>query len=110
VYAVLSRISGSHSRPDDSGYRGSTPKVPKLQLTDIQLRFIPCAVSGALCNVFVGVLAPYVKGQVLFALGCVGTIIANILFALRPIGASYWKFEFWSMTLIVFGADFSRSF
>ncbi|CAK9787423.1 uncharacterized protein COLE_04489 [Cutaneotrichosporon oleaginosum] len=70
------------------------------------LRFIPCCVSGLLCNVLVAKVIHLVPGQTLICIGIAATGLANVFFAIAPRDAIYWGLPFNAMWMVVLGADF----
>lgn len=70
------------------------------------LRFIPCCVSGLLCNVLVAKVIHLVPGQLLICIGIAATGLANVFFAISPRDAIYWGLPFNAMWMVVLGADF----
>ncbi|GAA96154.1 uncharacterized protein L969DRAFT_91610 [Mixia osmundae IAM 14324] len=69
------------------------------------VRFLPMSITGVLINFTVAIVVAYVPAQYLIMLGCLGTAIAPMLFALQKIGDPYWQWQFPAMILTVFGAD-----
>ncbi|GAA6001617.1 uncharacterized protein JCM10292_004960 [Rhodotorula paludigena] len=70
------------------------------------VRFLPSSVTGFILNVIVAILASRVPAQILIALGCLGTGLAPLLFAVQDYSDTYWRYQFPAMILSVFGADF----
>jgi hypothetical protein len=70
------------------------------------LRFIPCCVSGLLCNVLVAKVIHLVPGQTLICIGIAATGLANVFFAIAPRDTVYWGLPFNAMWMVVLGADF----
>ncbi|GAA5915309.1 hypothetical protein JCM6882_005185 [Rhodosporidiobolus microsporus] len=70
------------------------------------VRFLPSSVTGLVLNAIVAVLASRVSAQALIILGCVGTGLAPLLFAVQRYDDPYWQWQFPAMILSVFGADF----
>ncbi|KAI0078556.1 MFS general substrate transporter [Panus rudis PR-1116 ss-1] len=77
-------------------------------LSSIQtmLRFLPMSVSGVICNLIVALVVGYVDFMILIALGMSLTAVANLLFAVIDVNASYWAYGFPAAVICVFGADF----
>ncbi|BEJ15318.1 hypothetical protein CspHIS471_0410850 [Cutaneotrichosporon sp. HIS471] len=81
----------------------------QVQMTGIigaMLRFIPCCVSGLLCNVVVAKIIHLVPGQTLICIGIAATGLANVFFAIAPRDTVYWGLPFNAMWMVVLGADF----
>lgn len=92
------------------------------------VRFLPSSITGLVLNVrrppfpspallltfsplkkaIVAIAASRVSAQLLIILGCVGTGLAPLLFALQSYSDPYWQWQFPAMILSVFGADFVR--
>lgn len=53
--------------------------------------------SGALCNILVGFIAPKVPTQWILTVGVFVTGLSLLLFAVMPVGASYWGYTFFAM-------------
>ncbi|GAA5844886.1 hypothetical protein JCM11251_004662 [Rhodosporidiobolus azoricus] len=70
------------------------------------VRFLPSSITGLVLNAIVAVLASRVSAQFLIILGCVGTGLAPLLFAVQNYSDPYWQWQFPAMILSVFGADF----
>ncbi|EJU05737.1 hypothetical protein DACRYDRAFT_20129 [Dacryopinax primogenitus] len=79
-----------------------------LGLPPIQtmLRFLPMAVAGFSVNVVFALVSGHVPANYLIIIGCIGTGLANLLFAVINTGSPYWAFGFPAAILSVFGADF----
>ena len=56
--------------------------------------------SGTICNITVGFIAPYVPAQYILSFGSFATALSLILFAIMPVGASYWGYTFFAMVSI----------
>lgn len=54
------------------------------------LRFIPCSVSGLLCNILVAKVIHLVPGQLLICIGIAATGLSNVFFAIAGRDAIYW--------------------
>ncbi|GAA5860818.1 hypothetical protein JCM8547_003859 [Rhodosporidiobolus lusitaniae] len=70
------------------------------------VRFLPSSVTGLFLNVIVALVASRVSAQLLVILGCVGTGLAPLLFAVQSYDDPFWQWQFPAMILSVFGADF----
>ncbi|GAA6018283.1 hypothetical protein JCM10207_000790 [Rhodosporidiobolus poonsookiae] len=70
------------------------------------VRFLPSSITGLVLNVIVAVLASRVSAQVLVVIGCLGTGLAPLLFALQKYSDPFWQWQFPAMILSVLGADF----
>ncbi|RSH91274.1 hypothetical protein EHS25_009573 [Saitozyma podzolica] len=81
-------------------------QVQQVGAIGAMLRFIPCPVSGILCNVLVAQLVSRVPTQLLVCTGVTATGIANVLMALSPADVVYWRLPFNAMWMTVMGADF----
>ncbi|KZT59809.1 MFS general substrate transporter [Calocera cornea HHB12733] len=79
-----------------------------LGLPPIQtmLRFLPMSVTGFLVNVVFALVSGVIPAQFLIMIGCIGTGLANLLFAVIQTTAPYWAFGFPAAIVSVFGADF----
>ncbi|KZT51676.1 MFS general substrate transporter [Calocera cornea HHB12733] len=69
------------------------------------VRFIPMQIVGISINVVFALIAAHVSGHLLIVLGCIGTAIACLLFAIIDTNAIYWAYGFPAAVLDVFGAD-----
>ncbi|GAA5931139.1 hypothetical protein JCM1841_002113 [Sporobolomyces salmonicolor] len=78
----------------------------KLKPVLATVRFLPSSVTGLVLNIIVALLASRVPAQALILLGCLGTGLAPLLFALQNYSDPYWQWQFPAMILSVFGADF----
>ncbi|EJU05211.1 hypothetical protein DACRYDRAFT_86362 [Dacryopinax primogenitus] len=72
---------------------------------DTTIRFIPMQIVGISINVLFALVAAHVSGYVLIVVGCCGTAIACLLFAIIDPNDSYWAYGFPAAVLDVFGAD-----
>ncbi|EIW69628.1 hypothetical protein TREMEDRAFT_30643 [Tremella mesenterica DSM 1558] len=81
-------------------------QVQDLSPIGAMLRFLPCPISGVLCNIIVAGLIASVRTQWIVCVGTLSTGIASILFALAPPGGIYWAYPFNGMWSCVLGADF----
>ncbi|BGP19708.1 hypothetical protein JCM10213_005423 [Rhodosporidiobolus nylandii] len=70
------------------------------------VRFLPSSVTGLVLNAIVAIVASRVSAQLLVILGCLGTGLAPLLFAVQNYTDPYWQWQFPAMILSVFGADF----
>ncbi|KZO95200.1 efflux transporter [Calocera viscosa TUFC12733] len=79
-----------------------------LGLPPIQtmLRFLPMSVTGFLVNVVFALVSGLMPAQFLIMIGCIGTGLANLLFAVINTSSPYWAFGFPAAVVSVFGADF----
>ncbi|KZO95196.1 MFS general substrate transporter [Calocera viscosa TUFC12733] len=79
-----------------------------LGLSPIQtmLRFLPMSVAGFSVNVVFALVSGHVPAQFLIMFGCIGTGVANLLFAIIEPSGPYWAFGFPAAIVSVFGADF----
>ncbi|KAF9556947.1 MFS general substrate transporter [Agrocybe pediades] len=80
-------------------YKGYTP-------LDSVVKLLPMFVTGLLCNVFVGFMAPYVPIIYLFVIGTGSTTLSCLLFAIINPKITYWGYAFNSIYLSCVGADF----
>ncbi|EJU02191.1 MFS general substrate transporter, partial [Dacryopinax primogenitus] len=82
-----------------------------LGLTPIQtmLRLLPMSAAGLTVNVVFTLIAAHVPGQIIIMLGCIGTGLANLLFAVIKTNVVFWGFGFPAAILSVWGADFIMS-
>jgi len=69
------------------------------------VRFIPMQVVGISINVVFALIAAHVSGHWLIVIGCCGTAIACLLFAIIDTDAIYWAYGFPAAVLDVLGAD-----
>ncbi|KAL1410774.1 hypothetical protein Q8F55_001716 [Vanrija albida] len=70
------------------------------------LRFLPCTVSGIICNIIVAKIIHIFNNQLLICIGIGATGIANVLMAVCKPESIYWAEAFNAMWLGVLGADF----
>jgi len=70
------------------------------------VRLLPMTVTGALLNVFVGLVVGWLDVLWLLIIGTMATGGACLLFALIDPSATYWAFGFPASILAVWGADF----
>ncbi|KAJ7620277.1 MFS general substrate transporter [Roridomyces roridus] len=70
------------------------------------LRFLPMAIAGLACNVFVMLVVSRMPLVVLISTGTLLTGLAGLLFAIIRPSASYWAYGFPSTIVSVCGADF----
>ncbi|KAK7691166.1 hypothetical protein QCA50_006269 [Cerrena zonata] len=70
------------------------------------IRLMPMFVTGLVCNVLVAIFIGRVPLVVLMVIGTLFTGVANLLFAVIDIRATYWAFGFPAAIVSVFGADF----
>ena len=87
----------------------STLFFQQVQLLDpVQafIRFLPCAVSGTLCNVLVAKIISRMPTQWIVCIGLCSTGIASVLYGTAPADVSYWAQPFNAMWSLVLGADF----
>ncbi|KZO95313.1 MFS general substrate transporter [Calocera viscosa TUFC12733] len=82
-----------------------------LGLTPIEtmLRLLPMSAAGLAVNVVFMFIAAHVTGQVIIIVGCIGTGLANLLFAVIKTDAIFWAFGFPAAVLSVWGCDFIMS-
>lgn len=59
--------------------------------------------SGVACNIFVGLVLGRIPSHYLLSAGLVAAALANLLFASRKQGATYWTYEFFG-NLFSYGA------
>ncbi|KAI0077783.1 MFS general substrate transporter [Panus rudis PR-1116 ss-1] len=79
-----------------------------LQLSPIEtmLRLLPMAITGVICNVLVALFVGRVSFVIIIVIGTLFTGVADLLFAVINVKATYWAFGFPAAILSVFGADF----
>ncbi|BGP27349.1 hypothetical protein JCM10295v2_006317 [Rhodotorula toruloides] len=70
------------------------------------VRFLPSSITGLVLNLIVALLASRVPAHILITIGCLGTGLAPLLFAVQNYDDTYWRWQFPAMILSVFGADF----
>ncbi|BGO95203.1 hypothetical protein NBRC10512_000986 [Rhodotorula toruloides] len=70
------------------------------------VRFLPSSITGLILNLIVALLASRVPAHILITIGCLGTGLAPLLFAVQNYDDTYWQWQFPAMILSVFGADF----
>lgn len=70
------------------------------------LRFLPCTVSGIICNIIVAKIIHIFNNQLLICIGVGATGLANVLLAICKPESIYWAEAFNAMWLGVLGADF----
>ncbi|BGP35053.1 hypothetical protein JCM10296v2_006883 [Rhodotorula toruloides] len=70
------------------------------------IRFLPSSITGLILNLIVALLASRVPAHILITIGCLGTGLAPLLFAVQNYDDAYWQWQFPAMILSVFGADF----
>ncbi|BGP03153.1 hypothetical protein NBRC10513v2_006882 [Rhodotorula toruloides] len=70
------------------------------------VRFLPSSITGLILNLIVALLASRVPAHILITIGCLGTGLAPLLFAVQNYEDTYWRWQFPAMILSVFGADF----
>lgn len=82
-----------------------------LELTPIEamLRLLPMSPAGIAVNVVFMLIASRVTGQIIIMLGCIGTGLANLLFAVISTDTTFWAFGFPAAVLSVWGSDFLMS-
>ncbi|KAG7529043.1 hypothetical protein FFLO_05805 [Filobasidium floriforme] len=81
----------------------------KLPLDKTALHFLPGPIVGITCNIVIGLIANRISPQWILTTGAISTGISLILFAVVPVGASYWTYTFFSQMLTVLGADCAGS-
>ena len=69
--------------------------------------FTPMALGGCIISTVGGLVLHIVPGTIMIILAGVSWIIAPLLFAIAPVGASYWKYMFFSMICATIGIDAS---
>ncbi|CEQ42772.1 SPOSA6832_04614, partial [Sporobolomyces salmonicolor] len=74
----------------------------KLKPVLATVRFLPSSVTGLVLNIIVALLASRVPAQALILLGCLGTGLAPLLFALQNYSDPYWQWQFPAMILTDF--------
>ncbi|KAK4049932.1 hypothetical protein OIV83_003756 [Microbotryomycetes sp. JL201] len=77
-------------------------RLPPILAT---VRFLPAPVTGIFLNAIVGLVAAIVPANYLISIGCLGTGLASMLFALQSEFDPYWQWQFPAMILSVVGAD-----
>ncbi|KAK4046955.1 hypothetical protein OIO90_006373 [Microbotryomycetes sp. JL221] len=77
----------------------------KLSPALAAVRFLPAPVTGIFLNAIVGLVAAIVPANYLISIGCLGTGLASMLFALQKQTDPYWQWQFPAMILSVVGAD-----
>ncbi|GAA5985579.1 hypothetical protein JCM11641_004979 [Rhodosporidiobolus odoratus] len=77
-----------------------------LQPVLATVRFLPSSITGLILNVIVAILASRVSAQLLVLIGCLGTGLAPLLFAVQSYSDPFWQWQFPAMILSVIGADF----
>jgi len=78
-----------------------------LGLTPIEamLRLLPMSPAGIAVNIVFMLIASRVTGQIIIILGCIGTGLANLLFAVIKTDVIFWAFGFPAAVLSVWGSD-----
>ncbi|WVQ78178.1 hypothetical protein IAT38_000261 [Cryptococcus sp. DSM 104549] len=71
------------------------------------IHVLPAPIVGVLACVLVPLLAPKIRAPYLLMFGGFSTACANWLFAIKPVGVTYWANEFVSCIMNPFGADFT---
>lgn len=69
--------------------------------------FTPMALGGCIISTVGGFVLHIVPGTIVIVLAGVSWIIAPLLLAIAPVGASYWKYMFFSMICATIGIDAS---
>lgn len=67
--------------------------------------YVPMCIGGVVISVLGGYFLHLISGTILILLAGLGWIIASILFAVAPVGASYWAYVFPSMICATIGVD-----
>ena len=67
--------------------------------------YVPLALGGCLISTFGGFVLHLLPGTILILIAGTSWIIAALLFALAPVGASYWAYIFPSMVCATIGID-----
>ncbi|KAH9934303.1 major facilitator superfamily domain-containing protein [Fomitopsis serialis] len=75
-------------------------EVRLLRPAETSLQTLPFAIVALIANVVTGWLLGRVRGDVLIAVGLLGTMIAPLVFTLMDIHASYWRTGFLVMIFI----------
>ncbi|TXT15777.1 hypothetical protein VHUM_00280 [Vanrija humicola] len=81
-------------------------QVQNTGVIGAMLRFLPCTVSGIICNIIVAKIVHIVNNQLLICVGIGATGLANVLLAICKPESIYWGEAFNAMWLGVLGADF----
>lgn len=66
-------------------------RVQSLSATQASIRFLPEPVSGALCNIAMGLLVQRVRADWLVLIGCTISLIAPLCMAFASPSSSYWE-------------------
>lgn len=69
--------------------------------------FTPMALGGCIISTVGGLVLHIIPGTIIIILAGVSWIVAPLLFAIAPDGASYWKYMFFSMICATIGIDAS---
>jgi predicted MFS family arabinose efflux permease len=67
--------------------------------------FVPMCVGGVLISVCGGYILHLLDGTILVLISALAWIVVSVLFAVAPVGASYWAYVFPSMICATIGID-----
>ena len=67
--------------------------------------FVPFGVGGLFFSFVGGLFLHRISGRILLAISGIGWIMANLLFAIAPVGANYWAYTFPAMICGTLGID-----
>ncbi|KAH7118903.1 major facilitator superfamily domain-containing protein [Dendryphion nanum] len=81
-------------------------EVQEISAIQTSLRFLPAPISGALCNLAMGLIAHKVRADWIVTVGLTCTTVASLLMAVIQPEWSYWACAFPAVLLNPIGADF----
>ncbi|QPG76065.1 hypothetical protein FOA43_003451 [Brettanomyces nanus] len=67
---------------------------------------LPQPICGIFANIFAGLTMHKIPGRIFIFVGCLGFLIASIIWATFPIDRNYFLGPFWAFIVCVLGADF----
>jgi MFS family permease len=73
------------------------------------VKLILYSISGAACNIVIGLVASKIAGKYLVFAGACGTALANVLFAIMNEKTTYWAYQFVGMALCGVGSEISAT-